>query len=469
MLPILRKPLLVYGLPTLLLNLLFCILVWSVPRNTYLGEIVIIFLYVPITIGVGLAVLIGIFALGLAPKNSGAILLGLLLWVVLPIFGGGVLAVGVNIGLHKLYHSDWFIERRLDRLELSIESLGQRYEYACGYTYFVATYRIVSGQETPLFFALANADREEGWVGDYRTERLANASLDKRFAVMDETTGYYSMYHSPHVDLDLYIVPQGDHIVAIKGIVPFALAVYHPEPLWTPGLFLHDEEDYPELYIGEFLTQAEIAGLPTTIQSPVCEAADLPAPAPPPTVEAPPPSPPTYFLDDRIYIPTITGQEDYLFSYTNHDVSFTPPREDGPGPLTVTYADDAKSVPIIDGVIYRTVTNTFTGQAVNIYVTVREKDDPQRDAQTPPIAYKEFVAALRDKPALTADDARYLQRTDGFFWVDHGLQFEGFAVRFYDHITPYDHEGSVERLVEIIETMAPAAEFQRQEEVGVEE
>ncbi len=111
-------------------------------------------------------------------------------------------------------------------------------------------------------------------------------------------------------------------------------------------------------------------------------------------------------------------------------------------------------MPIIDGAIYKTVTNTVTGQAVNIYVTVRKKDDPQ----TPFIPYDEFVASLRDKPALTADDARYLQRTDGFFWVDRGLRFEGFAVRFNDHITPYDHEGAVERLVEVIETMAPAVE-----------
>ena len=449
----LRKSLLVFGLPTLLLSLLFCVLVWSVPRNWYLGEIIIIVMYMPITIGAGLAVLIGIFALGLAPRNSRTILLGLLLWVVLPVFGGGALAGSVGFGLHKLYHSGWFIERRLDRLELSITPVERRYEYACGHTYFVATYRIVSGQKTPLFFALANADKEEAWLGDYRTERLANASLDKHFAVMDETTGYYSMYHSPHADLDLYMVPQGDHIVAVKGIVPFALAVYHPEPLWTPGLFLHDERDYPELYIGEYLTQAELDRLPTAMRSPICTTAELPAPAPP-HVDAPAPEPPTYYLDDRIYIPTITGQEDYLISYTNHDVSFTPPREDGPGPRTVTYADDAKTVPIIDGAIYKTVTNTVTGQAVNIYVTVRKKDDPQ----TPFIPYDEFVASLRDKPALTADDARYLQRTDGFFWVDRGLRFEGFAVRFNDHITPYDHEGAVERLVEVIETMAPAAE-----------
>jgi hypothetical protein len=466
MLPILRKALLVYCLPTLLLSLLFCVLLWLIPADAGLGgPIMIVYFYLPLTVGVGIATTIIIFALGLIPRHGGLILLGLILWCVVPIFGGGFLYEQVSVGLRNLYHSDWFIERRLERLELSITPVERRYEYACGHTYFVATYRIVSGQETPLYFAIANTDPEEWYVDDDGTTTLATASLSAKFPAIEDAR----MVSGPHNRATLHGVPQGDHIVAVKGNVPFALVISHPEPLWTPGLFLHDELDYPILYAGEYLTQAELASLPTTIQSPVCEAADLPAPAPPPTVEAPPPPPPTYFLDDRIYIPTITGQEDYLISYTHWDVSFTPPEEDGPGPRTVTYADDAKTVPIIDGAIYRTVTNTFTGQVVNIYVTVREKDDPQRDPQTPPVTYEEFVAALQNKPALTADDARYLQRTGGFFWVDRGVQFEGFAVRFHDHITPYDHAGAVERLVEIIETMAPAAEFQRRDEVGVEE
>ncbi|MCB0051233.1 MAG: hypothetical protein KDE24_16995, partial [Caldilinea sp.] len=449
----LRKSLLVFGLPTLLLSLLFCVFQWLIPRNAGLGAaFLLLYLYLPLIIGVGVVTTIIIFAHRLIPRHEGLILLGILLWCVVPIFGGFLLYAGVLVGLHSFYHSDWFIERRLDRLELSITPVEQRYEYACGHTYFVATYCIASRQETPLLFALANADREYGWFHDYGTEALATASLGEQFAAMDDGERYYS----PRTDLGTFVMPPGDHTITVKGNVPFSLAVYHPESLWTPGLFLHDERDYPELYIGEYLTQAELDRLPTAMRSPICTAAELPAPAPP-HVEAPAPAPPTYYLDDRIYIPTITGQEDYLISYTNHDVSFTPPREDGPGPRTVTYADNAKTVPIIDGAIYKTVINTVTGQAVNIYVTVRKKDDPQ----TPFIPYDEFVAALRDKPALTADDARYLQRTDGFFWVDRGLRFEGFAVRFHDHITPYDHEGAVERLVEVIETMAPAAEFRQ--------
>ena len=461
MLPILRKALLVFGLPTLLLSLLFCVLLWQVPRNAGIGAIIIIVYYMPITVVAGVVTTIVIFGLRLIPRHPGLILLGLVLWSVVPIFGGGMLASTVSAELDKLYRSDSFIERRLERLELSTAPLERGYEHECGRTYFVATYRIVSGQETSLFFAIANADQEEWWFRDDATAALANASLSTKFRRIEEADSWYG----PHHTLGLYVVPPGDHTVTVKGNVPFILAVYHPEALWTPGLFLLDERDYPELYIDEYLTQAELTHLRMTMRYPVCEAADLPALAPPPTVEAPPTSPPTYYLDDRIYIPTITGQEDYLFSYTHWDVSFTPPEEDGPGPRTVTYADDAKTVPIIDGAIYRTVTNTFTGQAVNIYVTVREKDDPQ----TPFIPYDEFVAALRDKPALTADDALYLRQMDGFFWADRGVQFEGFAVRFHDHITPYDHAGAVERLVEIIETMAPAAEFQRRDEVGVGE
>lgn len=449
----LRKRFLVFGLPTLLLSLLFCVFLWLIPADAGLGApIMIVYFYMPITVGVGIATTFIIFALRVIPRHEGLILLGLLLWCVVPVFGGGFLYEQVSAGLHNLYHSDWFIERRLDRLELSIEPLERRYEYACGHTYFVATYRIISGQETPLYFAIANADQEEWWFRDDATAALANASLSTKFRGIE---GEHD-WSVPNYDLGFYAVLPGDYTVTVKGNIPFVLAIYDPEPLWTPGLFLHDERVEPEIYVDEYLTQAELDRLPTAMRSPICTAAELPAPAPPQVEAPPPPPPPTYYLDDRIYIPTITGQEDYLISYTNHDVSFTPPREDGPGPRTVTYADDAKTVPIIDGAIYKTVTNTLTGQAVNIYVTVRKKDDPQ----TPFIPYDEFVASLRDKPALTADDARYLVQTDGFFWVDRGLQFEGFAVRFHDHITPYDHKGAVERLVEIIETMAPAAEFQ---------
>lgn len=52
MLPILRKPLLVFG-STLLLSLLFCVLLWQVPRNAGIGAIIIIVYYMPITVVAG--------------------------------------------------------------------------------------------------------------------------------------------------------------------------------------------------------------------------------------------------------------------------------------------------------------------------------------------------------------------------------------------------------------------------------
>ena len=182
MLPMLRKILLVLGLPTLLLSLLFCVLLWMISRDAGLGAgILIAYFYLPLMVIAGVVTAIVIFWFRVIPCHPGLILLALILWCVVPIFGGWRLAYGVEAELYRFYRSDSFIERRLDRLELSIEPLEQRYEYACGHTNFVATYRIVSGQETPLYFAIANADQEEWWFRDDATAALANASLSAKF------------------------------------------------------------------------------------------------------------------------------------------------------------------------------------------------------------------------------------------------------------------------------------------------
>lgn len=422
-----------------LLSTLSVILYWRIPSNSGLGIIeYLIFNF--FLIG-----LLGIIICGLFYwkrqvfrdfKNA---LILFLSFVLIPVVLVPVISVFIEVGLYSFYESDYFVNKYIDTLGVSIESRGQSFKYAhCQMENYSARYIIKVKKDSELIFALETVNGMSYDQFDY----LPLDSLKKTFSFKSDV--HFGRLGFPN-PLGVFQVPKGEYEITVLGKSPFLLSIYDNKPLLTPKFILIDEKDYPKIYSDKF-SQNEIDLGVQDIQAKSCNDTQITRRL----------DNGDYFLNKYVYIPNAKiniynkkyiDQELYLYNQW-------PGNSGLDESLLLKIVESSIENPITNqnSAFYKTVVNKFTEQSLNVYLTVTKKDDPHRPPYLVTTDYDNFITQLKNKANLSEDDLQYLNRTDSFFWVDKPIQMKGFFLYFNDKISPYN----IEKMLEIMEVVEPS-------------
>jgi len=421
-----------------LLLFLSVVLYWRIPRDSGLGAISYIMFNV---FFVGL---LGIVTCGLffwkrkIVRDLKNILILFLSCVLVPVVLGPVISAFIKVELYSFYDSDYFVNKYINRLGVTIESQGQSFEYAhCQMENYSARYIIKTKKESELIFALV----DKNGISYDQFDSLPLNSLKKVFSYKNDAFIGRELAKT----LGVFQVPIGEYKFTISGKSPFILAIYDNKPLITPELIIIGEKEYPKIYADK-LSQNEINLEIQSVKLESCNDKKIT-----PRIDNN-----DYLLNKYVYIPNAKiniynkkyiDQELYLYNQWPGNSGLNESLL-----LKIVESSIEKPITNQNSAFYKKVVNKFTGQSLNVYLTTSKKGDSYRPPYLSPIDYDKFVAQIKDKTNFSEDDLQYLNRTDSYFWVDKPIQMKGLFLYFNDKISPYN----IEKVLEIMEVIEPS-------------
>jgi len=421
-----------------LLLFLSVVLYWRIPRDSGLGAISYIMFNV---FFVGL---LGIVTCGLffwkrkIVRDLKNILILFLSCVLVPVVLGPVISAFIKVELYSFYDSDYFVNKYINRLGVTIESQGQSFEYAhCQMENYSARYIIKTKKESELIFALV----DKNGISYDQFDSLPLNSLKKVFSYKNDAFIGRELAKT----LGVFQVPIGEYKFTISGKSPFILAIYDNKPLITPELIIIGEKEYPKIYADK-LSQNEINLEIQSVKLESCNDKKIT-----PRIDNN-----DYLLNKYVYIPNAKiniynkkyiDQELYLYNQWPGNSGLNESLL-----LKIVESSIEKPITNQNSAFYKKVVNKFTGQSLNVYLTTSKKGDSYRPPYLSSIDYDKFVAQIKDKTNFSEDDLQYLNRTDSYFWVDKPIQMKGLFLYFNDKISPYN----IEKVLEIMEVIEPS-------------
>lgn len=423
----------------ILLSIFSVVLYWRIPSNSGLGAISYLMFNV---IFVGF---LGIITCGLLfwkrkiSIDLKSVFILFLSCVLIPVILGPVISVFIKVGLYSFYDSDYFVNKYINSLGVSIKSQGQSFKYAhCQIENYSAKYIIRVKNDSELIFALENVNGMSYDQLDY----LPLDSLKKTFSYKSDV--HFGRLGFPN-PLGVFQVPKGEYEITVLSKSPFLLSIYDNKPLLTPEFILIDEKDYPKIYSDKF-SQNEIDLGVQDIKAKSCNDTQIIRRL----------DNGDYFLNKYVYIPNAKiniynkkyiDQELYLYNQwpgnSGLDESLL---------LNIVESSIEKPITNQNSTFYKTVVNKFTEQSLNVYLTVTKKEDPHRPPYLVATDYDNFVTQIKNKTNFSEDDLQYLNRTDSYFWVDKPIQMDGLFLYFNDKISPYN----IKKVLEIMEVIEPS-------------